>query len=348
MVQKQRKWRQLMKATIFTYLTLVCIMVADYEEQWAAEARKHESRQVELWQKTLTNSKTEPDRVRLDKLKLGLLYFAQRSRYERASADVPRLYQSLQDEMISIPGHAKFYRDEILKAQSEYSANLSNGALKNKYLKTRGLGFYVMSLLPSPETITVMGEFLSNDFIKPNPAEDKQPVDWSKVDLRKINYGDPDPPIYSNPWSASYTIMELGLREPPVPFSKSGLSGKKDVEATRAWWELVKAGKKDISFIGRPEIYRFTGDGSWEMVGKVDAGTVEKELAAKKEEWRLYRERMEKVNAQQDTQDTQPLQKREEHRKGATEMWIGASILLVLIFLIFGWSKIQKQKFQKS
>jgi hypothetical protein len=343
MVEKQRKRRQLMKATIITYLVLVGLMVASYEDQWAAEARNHEARQIELWQETLKNSRTEPDQVRLDKLERGLFYFAQRSRHEGASTDVRRLYQSLQDEIISIPGHARYYRDDILRAQAAYARDESNTLLRMEYDETRGENIRMLHHLPSPETLSVLGEFLSNDFVKPDPHEDTKPVDYSNIVRDEVGYGEPPPRRYSNPWKASWAIMNLGLRETPIPYYKYGLKGKKnDVEAIRAWWEQVKAGKKDISFICRPEIYRFTGDGSWEMVGKVDAEIVEKELAAKKEEWRVYRERMEKVNAQYDTQDTQPPQKPVGKPWFQDKLWIGACALLALIFAWLGWRIFRK------
>lgn len=187
------------------------------------------------------------------------------ARYNSVPASNPN-FVKIQKTLISIPGHARFYRDEILKVQEEYEKDPSDKYLQNKYFETRGHGFVVMSHLPSPETISVMGEFLSNDFIKPDPAEEKQSTDWSKIDLRKIKYGEANPPRYSNPWKAASIIMQLGLREPPVAYSENGLSGKQDVEVTRAWWKEVKSGQRSFSFKGQAVEYRFKPDGTWDTI----------------------------------------------------------------------------------
>ena len=89
--------------------------------------------------------------------------------------------------------------------------------------------------------------------------------------LRAGKVKEPDwTPTPQNAWLATYTLSNIGLRNPPHEpvgnYINIRFSEADSLPKFRAWWEEVKSGKRTFSFVGQKVEYRFKPDGSWETV----------------------------------------------------------------------------------
>jgi hypothetical protein len=226
--------------------------------------------------------------------------------------------QEITDFLISVPGHARWRMEEMEREIADPKMHYHEiQDVRSRYQRP-------LSSMPSPETVKVFGDYL--------------------YDSR----GEHKFQSHNHPFSigSAQGLVNLEIRD--FPLSGIVYYDMSKLKPAQEWWEAVKAGKKDVSFVGRPEIYRFKEDGSWEMVGKVDAGIVEKELAAKREERRVFREQLEadrarqKLKKEQKEPKTQTPQKPEEKSWIDTAQWIGLGGLLALICAWFGWRYVRR------
>jgi hypothetical protein len=144
------------------------------------------------------------------------------------------LYNEAQHVLLSIPGHAEYYGNEI--------KNLTDGEIagtSTAHTATRGWYFETLSRMPSPETVRVLGELL---FDERNPFK-----------------GDPtDAPWQASCWGAEDAIFHLGLKNMPVkegpfPFYED------DLHTWQLWYEQVRAGTRTFSFKGNDTVYTLAG-----------------------------------------------------------------------------------------
>ena len=170
-----------------------------------------------------------------------------------------KVYEEAQEALLAIPGHAHYFADELERLRPDPKSNYE--LFRPKYLAETLKG------LPSPETIQVLGHYLSD--MRDAPY-DENPKYIEAVRSGKIRPSD-STPLPQNAWLATYALSNVGLRNPPfepvgnyifLRFSPSAESLPK----FRAWWEEVKSGKRTFSFVGQTVEYRFKPDGSWETV----------------------------------------------------------------------------------
>lgn len=161
-------------------------------------------------------------------------------------------YSKIQSTLLSIPGHARYFADEIKREQKEVAQYPTSTGPRVSYDFKRALYFETLSHLPSPETIAVLGDFLSDDIDTP-PRVIEPDSDWGE-----------NPP--ANSFGASYVISIIGLREPPVPTESYDQDSVVRLAKTRDWWDEIKTGNKTFSFKGQPVEYRFQPDGTWETI----------------------------------------------------------------------------------
>lgn len=157
------------------------------------------------------------------------------------------VYDKARDLMLSIPGHARYYANEIKREQATVASLPANTGDRVGYDRNRAYHFETLQYMPSPETIRILGEFLSDEIDVQAPS--KPTDDWGE---------NPRP----NCWSATATIMHIGLRDAPVEYQADWTKDDSALSQTRAWWEEVKAGKRKFSFQGQNVEYRFREDGS--------------------------------------------------------------------------------------
>ncbi|MEO5714335.1 MAG: hypothetical protein ABIT37_12685 [Luteolibacter sp.] len=168
------------------------------------------------------------------------------------------VYDLVQSTLLAIPGHAKYFVDELERLRIDP---------KSDYIRTRATYLTeTLKHLPSPETIQVLGHYLSD--MRDTPY-DENPKYIAALRAGKVK--EPDwTPTPQNAWLATYTLSNIGLRNPPFApvgnYINIRFSEADSLPKFRAWWEEVKSGKRTFSFVGHKAEYRFKPDGGWEIV----------------------------------------------------------------------------------
>jgi len=162
------------------------------------------------------------------------------------------LVQKIRDEFCRIPGHARYIAEEIKREQEEVKEYGTNSGPRVGYDRQRAWHFEALRNLPSPETILVLGEFLSDDVDTPQPLV-SEGSDWGEN-------------ARANSFFSSMTISEIGLRDSPANRDSFDIQPEKHLASTREWWDEVKSGKRAFSFKGQKVEYRFKPDGTWETL----------------------------------------------------------------------------------
>ena len=190
---------------------------------------------------------------------VGVVNMGHRQGVEGHSPTVDATYLKIQKEVLSIPGHAKYFADELERLRLDPRSDYER--IRATYLAE------TLKHLPSPETVSVLGHYLGDMRDMPideNPKYNEavrsgriKPADWI--------------PLPQNAWLATYALSNIGLQNPPfepvadysfIRFAPSAESLPK----FRAWWDDVKSGKRTFSFVGQTVEYRFKPDGIWETV----------------------------------------------------------------------------------
>lgn len=177
------------------------------------------------------------------------------ARFEKSYKSDPD-FQRIRDLLLSIPNHAQLLADEIRREQKSVASYPTSTGPRVRYDFNRGRYFTTLSLLPSPQSIAVLGGFLADDLDTPY-ARVTPGSDWGENPL-------------ANSFAASGTIMRIGLRDPPVPPEEWDGDVDENLAATRAWWEEIRTGRKSFSFHGGQLDYRFKPNGSWATVAMVN------------------------------------------------------------------------------
>ena len=160
------------------------------------------------------------------------------------------------DELCEIPGHARYIAEEIKREQEEVKEYVTSSGPRVSYDRQRAWHFETLRNLPSPETILVLGDFLSDDIDTPQP---------------RVQDGiDRGENARANSFFSSKTISEIELRDPPVDRESFDKLPQEHLASTRAWWVEIEGGKRTFSFKGRNEEYRFKPDGTWETLAMVN------------------------------------------------------------------------------
>lgn len=151
-----------------------------------------------------------------------------------------------QSALITIPGHAQYFADEIEKLRESKTTTPGHFIYEDKRL------YYLrdtLGHLPSPETVKVLGHYLNDD--RDPPVESAGTMDASVFP--------------ANSFLALEAMGTLGLKHPP-PSAKLGYRNQAVLDACRQWWAEVQSGKRTFSFVGQKEEYTFKSDGTWETV----------------------------------------------------------------------------------
>jgi hypothetical protein len=177
-----------------------------------------------------------------------------------------RCFILAQNAMIKIPGHANFVAKEY--EQFRKTEELwEGGATRYRLL------IHKLANLPSPETIEVLGGYLE-DFKDTDTANLSLE---NQVIVNKRLKSDGDGVIIGDlPWLATYALVEIGLRQPPLKNTKLSIypfdpECTNQWKKTRAWYQEVKAGKRTFSFVGQKVEYRFKPDGTWDTIALTNA-----------------------------------------------------------------------------
>ncbi len=233
-----------MKTIITVFISGVGILFgsSSYQQE---ENRRIEAEQVALWESKLAEAQSSPPDTRSAALWLGLRNMGYRKNYDGHSPAVDAIFLKLQQELLSIPGHASDIANKIKREQEAVKDIPRLKGPRNDYDRNRGflLGG-VLAHLPSPETVQVLGDFL---------ADDKDFLDQ----IRGFE-------VLANSSYAMGALRKIGLRNPPQTGSIT--DNPADIAIWRDWYEEIKSGKRTFSFHGQKTEYRFKPDGTWETI----------------------------------------------------------------------------------
>ncbi len=159
------------------------------------------------------------------------------------------LSAELKQSLLSIDGFARIYRNAIEDERVLIAGLPPRDPRRGGYNHLRrDILRGILPLLPTPESIRILGDYLDDErdpLPPPSPSQD-----WDDL-----------PP---NAELASESLMEIGLRDPPV--RKSLWPHADTLERQRKWYAEVKSGKRTFSFEGEAVEYRFRPDGTWETL----------------------------------------------------------------------------------
>jgi hypothetical protein len=155
----------------------------------------------------------------------------------------------LKAKLLSIPGHAEHFRDRINSSREEMEAvrdspnpsGILGGAIV-KMNREQSWGFQTLRDLPSPETVRVLGDFLSDD----RGAE--------LSEERRQETGETPNSRY-----AVSALSKLGIANPPTPPVRHTGDVTDGMESWRQWYSEIESGRRTVRFIGDDTEYDLRG-----------------------------------------------------------------------------------------
>ena len=179
------------------------------------------------------------------------------------------VFSAAQKALLAIPGHAKYYQDKINKMRDELLAatKLSHEEQlrmeeegqeiphEPSYLGDTQIAIRTLKYMPSAETVSVLGYFLSDPV-----GRDGKSFLGSPLKLP----GDSGPYL-SNAEIATEVIRVLGIEQPPFKDNK-GVITPAEIDAWKDWWNEVKSGKRTYRFIGSSVEYGPDGPATKEVI----------------------------------------------------------------------------------
>ncbi len=232
-----------MKSYLFS--TLLVISQFTNTQEWSNYLHKSGNEFYEQWNSALDHLEDFSETQKMD-----ILGTAVRIKANDTGSQLTKGSVSLGDRAIAlllvIPGHANYYGDRVIEAQIQADSTIK-GIKTFVYLETRSSNLSILSQLPSPETIRVLGEFLADErpeYFNFDGAPQNCPLGWETL-------------IY---------IEKLPLADPPIEKIGGMDEGiaKKYLPPWQKWYAEIKAGRRSFRFIGQTEEYRFRPDGTWE------------------------------------------------------------------------------------
>ena len=181
-------------------------------------------------------------------------------------------FEKAQTSLLAIPGHAKYYQDKIDKMRAELLANSKKSDEERNrlqseghdvldestYLSDTGIAIRTLRVLPSAETVSVLGYFLNDPVLR----------DGKTLLGNRLIPGDYTP-HRSNAELATDDIRQLGIEHPPFKDFK-GVITPDEIDAWKDWWNEVKDGKRTYRFIGSKVEYGPDGPASKEVIKHVE------------------------------------------------------------------------------
>lgn len=235
-----------MKIIIIVVFAVLSIDVRsqDWHAKWDSAGKTWN----EKWTNTLDSLSSFSPSERMD-----ILGSAVRIRSDTSNSERNGIFERAKSTLLSIPGHAEYFGKKIREAYEPLKGP-DVGAVHGVQ-EAMMYGFGTLRNLPSPETVKVLGDMLSDTWRMKPPSSQLQ-FDHTHV---------PGSLAHSAVASA---LVYLPLRDPPeIP----PLMAWDDPEVVRVhpwqnWYTEVKSGKRTFSFKGQNVEYRFKPDGTWETI----------------------------------------------------------------------------------
>ena len=156
--------------------------------------------------------------------------------FRRNNVEDQQVFEKAQSALLVIPGHAEFFMKPIEDTYERLAQNKFDTEPPKIAgdLVDVGRVFQMLSQLPSPETVKVLGEFMVNDKVMDAWMEEtKNVTSEEQHDRLSVN-----PPLGPQ---AAYAINFLPLKSKPV--KEWDYSGYDDVRKWRNWYQQIKDGR---------------------------------------------------------------------------------------------------------
>ena len=123
----------------------------------------------------------------------------------------------------------------------------AQGKAKSELMEEQMYGFEKLSLMPSPETVRVLGGFLSDP--------------WGLLPNAKPggNYSNDKQGLSPHASRAMSALAKLPLENRPVQSPPDQIYYWNDINTWKLWYEQVKAGTRTFRFKGDPQEYSLAG-----------------------------------------------------------------------------------------
>jgi len=242
---------KLLTTIIFLFLFSDASVSANDRQEWLSERRK--------W---IERAETVKDPITIESLSRIIRGVGRN--LDRASEEGRDLFEQSRSLLISIPGHAEYYRDRINGARERMETLLAAGDEGN-YPRARYelsnevmYGFETLQQLPSVETVQVLGEFLYDERGYVNVTLE-DPSEKQRYESSKHS------PVYRRSAEALAALPIVGKLEPP----RMELGGPDDTKAWKQWYQEIKDGKRTFRFEGDPVEYDLNGPAPKDKVERI-------------------------------------------------------------------------------
>jgi hypothetical protein len=171
-------------------------------------------------------------------------------------SEAPTVYSCAQMALLSIPGHAEYFGNQVKAART--ASVLENERTGGKprwgeYDDARSAAVETLTHLPSPESVDVLVELL---------ADTEETGEPTTADHQPDSFGPP-----SNAILATNALEQLIENPPPPEFMDVYDRGL--ILAWQHWHERIKAGKQTFRFKGNPTEYDHNGPASKEKLQRI-------------------------------------------------------------------------------
>jgi hypothetical protein len=238
---------------------------------------------ADLWkskrEKTISDLLAQPNEAKIPQL--GEMLRQLKTLNYRDCPERHEVVAMLEQSLLSIPGHAKHYQDEIETMRAEALANSKKTDEEIMKMQDEGLevvydgsyerysgmiAFPTLGLMPSAEAVAVLGHFLND----PEGRNGK-----TLLGENRSNPGDDFGPRPINAEGAAKAIRNLGIEHPPFKAPEGRereYLREGEVDAWKDWWNEVKDGKRTYRFIGASIEYGPDGPATKEQMEKLAKG----------------------------------------------------------------------------
>jgi hypothetical protein len=154
-------------------------------------------------------------------------------------------------KLTAIPGHAEHFGNKIsvpyAAIKQAYAEGKDTGEIGwSGYMRDSMDAFITLSMLPSPETVRVLGDMLSDDWKWPGYEKDKL---FGTMDTRALS-----------------SLSKLPIANPPTRKLHTDADMREFLDDWKDWHAEIKSGQRSFSFKGQSVEYRFKPDGTWETI----------------------------------------------------------------------------------
>jgi hypothetical protein len=226
----------------------------------------------------IEEQKNIPLESSIPKLGSWILKLSQGTNREKGERPV---FHAAQNLLLSMPGHATYFQNKLesLRAKTLEALKINDDPMRmkakaafNEYDRFRENAFRTLGLLPSSETVAVLGHFL-------NDPEGRDGKDL----LGRPGMASDYVPFPINAGAAAVALRKLGIEHPPFrehPASGDRFYTPEEIDAWKDWWNEVKEGKRTYRFIGSSIEYGPDGPASKEQLQRIERNR-QREAASK-------------------------------------------------------------------